>query len=166
MTPSKDNGFPTQRGSRLRHLSPEEIRGYRLRMAAIGRRGYRRNDVDLLLARVAVEVAERDEAIRELRAELARLHEQYRGPAPMPPQPGGQPSAQPGGQRPPQPVAPMPPQVGGPVPAYPGDPVPAPRAAATVARARATVYRSANRQPGRPLGDDTVVRRARRDGYR
>ncbi len=82
-------------------LSSTQIRRYRLRDTSLGRRGYRRDDVDLLLDRVAAEVDERDQLIASLRAEVTDLRDHYctygdRGtPAPNA-GPAGLPAAAPG----------------------------------------------------------------------
>jgi DivIVA domain-containing protein len=59
-------------------MSPEEIRHGKIRQTPIGRRGYRPEDVDLLLGRVAREVERWAEAYAESEAEVCRLRDYYR----------------------------------------------------------------------------------------
>ncbi|GEM_PF-5371234 len=59
-------------------LSADQIRHPRLRDAPIGRRGYRREDVELLLGRIAAQVEERDALIAQLQAEIHQLRNHYR----------------------------------------------------------------------------------------
>ncbi|GEM_PF-6299215 len=83
-------------------LSSTQIRRYWLRDTSFGRRGYRRDDVDLLLDRIAAEVDERDQLIASLRAEVTDLRNHHRayygnrgtlaptaGPAGVPAEPPG-----------------------------------------------------------------------------
>ncbi len=64
--------------SRRSQLSADQIRNPRLRDAAIGRRGYRREDVEQLLGRIAAQVEERDALIANLQAEIHQLRNHYR----------------------------------------------------------------------------------------
>lgn len=77
-SPNASGDRIAERGRAVSPLSAEAIRSQRFRDTSFGRRGYRRHEVDLLLARVASEVESRDELIVRLRAEIADLREHYR----------------------------------------------------------------------------------------
>jgi len=76
--------------SRWHPLSPDEIRRWPLRESGLGRRGYRPEDVQDLVARLADEVQRWSQAYSDSQAEIHRLREYYRNqgtePAPQQPQ--------------------------------------------------------------------------------
>jgi cell division septum initiation protein DivIVA len=78
-------------------LSPDEIRRWPLRESGLGRRGYRPEDVQDLVARLADEVQRWSQAYSDSQAEIHRLREYYRNqgtePAPQQPQQPQQPQA-------------------------------------------------------------------------
>jgi DivIVA domain-containing protein len=75
-----DHPLPVLRtapGRRIR-MSPREIRHTRLAETRLGRRGYERDEVDRLLARIAEDAQNATDEIAVLRAELQRLRDYYR----------------------------------------------------------------------------------------
>jgi DivIVA domain-containing protein len=67
-----------QAGQGWAPLSPEQIRGARLREAGLARRGYRPDDVDMVLNQVAAEVDRWMQRCAGLQAEVHRLRNFYR----------------------------------------------------------------------------------------
>src|SRR5688572_9878976 len=59
-------------------LSPDQIRRRTFRESQLGRRGYRREDVDAFLARVADEIAQWSEAHTLVNGEMQRLRNYFR----------------------------------------------------------------------------------------
>lgn len=59
-------------------LSPDRIRNSGLREAGLGRRGYRAEDVDMFISRLAAEIERWSERCQGLQAEVQRLTNYYR----------------------------------------------------------------------------------------